>query len=434
MIKLAKLQVPVVAVWFDDDSIQTHGTKHLKDFINNANQEELVKAMKEDLLKFSDAENAEPLIQFDTSSVNEKQKAKQILKDFLQEKTIEKLPVPLSCMGKKEKITWLTKQILRDQRLQSGSMLNYVKYGDRELMPSFWLNDEWRWEDLKKNLSNIKNEMYTGPGTFQDFLTRTIRNCLALNGKDPETYAFEFPGKSKSQKDQQRLKILLQNETSNEPIERDAIDIDVNENDAAEALAPEANYIPQSTDEVFTPRRRMSKDDVARIANAAAISSQDFDVFTEPTLQVSDYEPLYCNRPISIPPRFLQEINEPLHPGWKILKNTGGGACLFKAGADHIFLKDFTHLRKYVHAHMIKNWDFYRSFYVFPLTIKIGSGELFNEKNIAHEEDYLEFLKSKESMTSYNTSDAEVVAMGNVLNRDEQNQKWTTTTQSTCEE
>ena len=87
--------------------------------------------------------------------------------------------------------------------------------------------------------------MYTGPGTFQDFLKRTIRNCLALNGKDPETYAFEFPGKSKSQKDQQRLKILLQNETSNEPIERDAIDIHVNENDAAEALAPKANYIPQ---------------------------------------------------------------------------------------------------------------------------------------------------------------------------------------------
>ena len=130
MIKLAKLQVPVVAVWFDDESIQTHGTKHLKDFINNANQEELVKAMKKDLLKFSDAENAEPLIQFDTSSVSEKQKTKQILKDFLQEKTIEKLPVPLSCMGKKEKITWLTKQILRDQRLQSGSTLNYVRYGD----------------------------------------------------------------------------------------------------------------------------------------------------------------------------------------------------------------------------------------------------------------------------------------------------------------
>ena len=111
----------------------------------------------------------------------------------------------------------------------------------------------------------------------------------------------------------------------------------MNENDAAEALAPAANYIPQSTDEVFTPRRRMSKDGVARIANAAAISSENFDVFAEPTLQASDYEPLYCNRPISIPPRFLQEINEPLHPGWKILKNTGGGACLFKAVADHIF-------------------------------------------------------------------------------------------------
>ena len=74
MIKLAKLQMPVVAVWFDDEFIQKHGTKHPKDFIHNANQEELVKAMKEDLLKFSDADNAEPLIQFDTSSVSEKQK------------------------------------------------------------------------------------------------------------------------------------------------------------------------------------------------------------------------------------------------------------------------------------------------------------------------------------------------------------------------
>ena len=46
MIKLAKLQVPVVAVWFGDDSIQTHGTNHLKDFINNANQEELRLGLK----------------------------------------------------------------------------------------------------------------------------------------------------------------------------------------------------------------------------------------------------------------------------------------------------------------------------------------------------------------------------------------------------
>ena len=147
--------------------------------------------------------------------------------------------------------------------------------------------------------------MYTGPGTFQDFLTCTIRNCSVINGKDSEMYAFEIPRKSKVQKDQQRLKILLQNETSNRQIERDAIDIDVNENDAAEALASEANYIPQSTDEVFTPRRRTSKDGVARIANAAAISSENFDVFAEPTLQASDYEPFYCNRPIFIPPRFL---------------------------------------------------------------------------------------------------------------------------------
>ena len=67
-------------------------------------------------------------------------------------------------------------------------MSNKVKYGDPHLMPSFWLDHEWSWTNLKRNFSNVLKENYTGPGELTDFLTRLIENCLASKGKDPELY------------------------------------------------------------------------------------------------------------------------------------------------------------------------------------------------------------------------------------------------------
>ena len=66
-------------------------------------------------------------------------------------------------MNKKEKISWITKQILQEQREKSTKKLNFVKYGDSELRPSFWLNEEWEWTMVATNLSNITNKIYTGP-------------------------------------------------------------------------------------------------------------------------------------------------------------------------------------------------------------------------------------------------------------------------------
>ena len=73
----------------------------------------------------------------------------------------------------------------------SGKMLNNVKYGDPNLVPSFWLNEDWNWSLVKKKLSNIKTDSYTGPGNFQDFLSRLISNCLSQSGKNPETYVLK---------------------------------------------------------------------------------------------------------------------------------------------------------------------------------------------------------------------------------------------------
>ena len=48
-----------------------------------------------------------------------------------------------------------------------------------------------------------------------------------------------------------------------------------------------------------------------------------------------------------------------LTPGWKSLENEGGGPCLFRSAADHIFLKDFKLFRKYVSQHVVDNCFFF---------------------------------------------------------------------------
>ena len=53
-------------------------------------------------------------------------------------------------MNKKEKTAWITKEILKDQRTQAGEIFNTVKYGNQNLKPSFWLNEDWAWSNLKK--------------------------------------------------------------------------------------------------------------------------------------------------------------------------------------------------------------------------------------------------------------------------------------------
>ena len=135
-------------------------------------------------------------------------------------------------------------------------------------------------------------------------------------------------------------------------------------------------------------------------------------------LSSSDFDYLRSSRSYSSPPQYLNDLDEPLHPGWKVLENPGRGSCLFMSAADHIYLKDFTVLRKYVHQHIIDNWHYYCPFYVFPLLVTVGSGDSSYQKTIEIDISYLEFLKSSESMISYNTSNAEIIAIGNVMKVD----------------
>ena len=48
ILKLVRHDVPIVAIWYQENSVQTHGTKHMKDFILKLVQGDLEKAIEED--------------------------------------------------------------------------------------------------------------------------------------------------------------------------------------------------------------------------------------------------------------------------------------------------------------------------------------------------------------------------------------------------
>ena len=446
IIKLLKHNVPVCAVWYKDNEVKNCGSKNLKNVIQLIDRESMDTAVKGDVLNLASQESDEPLLENENLPENIRQK--QFCQSVNTTDEPDLLPFPLPCMNKKEKTAWITKQILREQCKKTGEQFVNVRYGDPGLKPSFWLEDEWEWRLVNKNLSNVRNDFYTGPGNFQDFLNRLIENCLNLKNKDPIKHVAKSMDNNMLKKKMKNKGIhedahILQNESGDE-----VDDPENNLDDEREATASEYR-LPVSPERFpgFIPRRKLPDDRHQGVpgidpAPPAATQAEELEApsppragsplhdlgdmhpypsqIEQPILSDQDFYNSWEYRAFLDPPPFLMRIPSPLHEGWKSLENAGGGPCLFRTGADHIKLKDFRVLRRYVHAHISKQWYFYRPFYsVYPLCVTIGTGNGHRyTKTIPDERAFLDFLKSEESMMAWNTGAAEVVALGNVLNTD----------------
>ena len=454
ILKMARMDIPVVAVWFNENKSQVQGTKHLKNMISNIEKVEVENAIKLDFLNLVSPETNESLLETDVNP--EQNQAKSMFQNICQKQKPDFLPFPLSCMNKREKISWVTGEILREQQIKSGAVFGHVKYGDQDLIPSFWPNDEWEWKNLTKNLSNVSNNSYTGQGNLQNFITELITRCLTAKGKDPETYVVanidkkKINRRKKSHRIHEELHIVEDADDIIDETDANAQgeDVDIQESTYRD---PFDSSHPESS--TFVPRRNLPdsmpyrcpedgetsvgpeldsaecgplppgatpvNDDEVQPPEQQSYTYMESDhaypsQLVEPNLSESDFESGDIDRWISDPPGFLQDIPEPLHPGWKAIDNSGGGPCLFKATSDHIRLKDFRHLRRYTHSHIIDQWYFFKPFYTFPLLIKIGSGNGSHTVTIPDEMIFLAFLRSEKSMIAWNTSQAEVIALGEI--------------------
>ena len=102
------------------------------------------------------------------------------------------LPFPLAVMNKKEKGKYLCDLIrseARDKKLK-------FQYGDQGSRPSFWLEEDWSWSNLKESLFLVTEKTFTGRGTWMEFLSKTIKNLFDAKHLSPETHVESLELKS----------------------------------------------------------------------------------------------------------------------------------------------------------------------------------------------------------------------------------------------
>jgi hypothetical protein len=147
----------------------------------------LEKAMKLDMESFINEEN--PLVLGnDEDGTCDQIIAAKLPQNNLVKTDVKQLPFPLLLMNKKEKIKYLSDHIWQEHREKQRILHGRLFFGNPECRPSFWPQEEWAWEKCNISFSKIKESAYTGPGTFNDFLSTCIRKLFAMSGKDPEIF------------------------------------------------------------------------------------------------------------------------------------------------------------------------------------------------------------------------------------------------------
>jgi hypothetical protein len=84
-----------------------------------------------------------------------------------------------------------------------------VNYGNPEFLASFWPNDIWAWEDIRKNPKNMKSSDFPGEGNMTEFLKGVVRNRLEELDIDPLDYVTDdFSEKMKNDRQKKRGKAM----------------------------------------------------------------------------------------------------------------------------------------------------------------------------------------------------------------------------------
>jgi len=97
--------------------------------------------------------------------------------------------------------------------------------------------------------------------------------------------------------------------------------------------------------------------------------------------------------------------------------NSGGGESLYRAAAQHAGLgqEAFKELRRYCHSKLAEWWQWYEPYYAFPIQVKLKMKSATVQRNIPSSAAFKEFLKSDDSLVSWNVSECETYCLANVL-------------------
>eukprot|EP00092_Neocalanus_flemingeri_P008314 GFUD01008964.1.p1 GENE.GFUD01008964.1~~GFUD01008964.1.p1 ORF type:complete len:627 (+),score=139.19 GFUD01008964.1:53-1933(+) len=205
MLALLQKNVPVLSFWEHKGELKHLGPSFMADWFNNLDdvlKENLKASMAMDMINIS---NDSESLSINPNNVPEKVRASAIYKTLVNDNTHPSgtpyLPYPLSLMSKKEKAKYLCSIITSEAKDQKKKMI----YGAENFRPSFWLENLWSWSNLKQSLTKVEEKMFTGQGSWTEFLSETIRVMLESRSLGTETHVENLEQKMNTIKKKKRF-------------------------------------------------------------------------------------------------------------------------------------------------------------------------------------------------------------------------------------
>merc|ERR1712129_306121 len=191
ILRMLRKNVPIAAVWYHKGQMKIVGSKHLGNLFESLDKTELEQTMILDEESLSCG--LDPLWSLfnDENTSNERALASYFLQEKLAKTELKRLPYPVSLMSRKEKIKYISDHASNELRDKHQNPHIGMHFGHPDFQPSFWLEDDWPWEECKMSLSKVKKETYKGKGTWSVFLEKTITNLIRMKQEDPETFISE---------------------------------------------------------------------------------------------------------------------------------------------------------------------------------------------------------------------------------------------------
>jgi len=421
-LRLLDKNIPVLVFWQHDGELRKIGSKKMSDWYDDLESETkaaLANEMVKDMIRLNDRE--EDLIS-NPDDIPFQDRACALLKSLSNPTGIPELPCPLSLMSQKEKTKYLSDMISVEAKKDKVKLV----FGSSEWRPSFWQEDLWEWTTLDQALRMYRGTSYLGVGTFSSFLDTTIVYILSRKGLDSETHVKEMDSKKISKKERQRGIHKQPNVTRKVTDDENNVDnsssIEPGPNDTTSTNVPDVQICENSEpdQQSFKPRRPLS-DSPFKKSRSVPTNMQNLGHIPMDTTggfeEGDEAEDRNNVGYVEAPEQVMHEIMD-----YRILYNSGGGSCLYKAAAQHVNAThpgshcSYIDLRKHAHKKLVEWWNSFEGWISFPMSITVGTGRQSRTEVMLSGEQYKRFLASSSSMEAFTESAIDVWLINYILN------------------
>lgn len=252
---------------------------------------------------------------------------------------------------------------------------------------------------------------------------------------DTETHVEDLENKAKILKKKERFRgihkppTVTRKVTGSDNNNMTDVEQDSENNDMTD-VDQESSPVHDSVDQVLNAQSNLDSEEPPSMATFKPRRQIRDSPFKNCVLQkpIQDHIPMTINihendtdqtdtRYLDTPEQVKHELKD-----FKVQWNSGGGSCLFKAALQHInantrdSVSSYLELRKHAHSKLVEWWSNFENFFVWPLSVTVGTGNTSRQKTILSAEEFKQFLASDDSMETFNETEVEVWLLAYIMN------------------